>query len=224
MNYLKEVFSTFIEKFCELSQIPANFLEVLKSPSTVLAILGCIIIFVVLFKTRKIKLNSKMITRIGLALALTCILSMIKLYRFPQGGSITPGRFLPLFIIAFMYGPEIGLFTGLLYGILDFLLGPYIVSPIQVLFDYPLAFMMLGLAGFFPNKKALGVIAGTLGRMVCGVISGVVFFGEYAPEGTNTFIYSLSVNAPVIGIEGIICLILITIIPVDTLIKQLNKD
>lgn len=223
MNYLSNVFNTFIKKFCELSEIPTNFLEILKSPSTVLAILGCIIIFIVLFKVKNIKINSKIMARIGLALALTCIIGMIRLYKFPQGGSITPGRFVPLFIIAFMYGPEIGLFTGLLYGLLDFLLGPYIVSPIQVLFDYPLAFMMLGLAGFFPKHKAVGVIAGTLGRMLCSIISGAVFFGEYAPEGMNSLIYSLSVNVPVVGIEGLICLVLIMIIPVDKLIHQINK-
>jgi len=223
MNYLSNVFNTFIQKFCELSEIPANFLEILKSPSALLAVLGCIVIFIVLFKVKNIKINSKIMARIGLALALTCIIGMIRLYKFPQGGSITPGRFVPLFIIAFMYGPEIGLFTGLLYGILDFLLGPYIVSPIQVLFDYPLAFMMLGLAGFFPKHKAAGVIAGTLGRMLCSVISGVAFFGEYAPEGMSPLIYSLSINVPVVGIEGLICLVLIMIIPVDRLIHQINK-
>ncbi len=224
MNYIKNVLTEFVEKFSEILNVPANFMNVLTKPTTMLAILGCIFIFVVLIRVRKINVNTQMITRIGLALTLSCVLSMIRLYHFPQGGSITPGRFVPIFIIAFMYGPEIGLFTGLICGILDFFLDPYILSPIQVLFDYPLAFMMLGFAGFFKTKKLFGVIVGTLGRMFFSIVSGFVFFGSYAPEGVNPLLYSLSVNVPVIGIEGLICVVLISILPIDEIINQVNKN
>lgn len=223
-NYFINLFQEFKEGILSFLQLPSNFKEIITSPMTVLTILGCIAIIILFIRIRKINLTKQIIARIGIALSLSVILSFIKIYHFPQGGSITLGRFVPIYIIAFMYGPEIGLFTGLISGILDFILGPYIYSPIQVFFDYPLAFMMLGLAGFFPNKKTIGVIVGTLGRMTCSVISGVAFFGSYAPEGMNPIVYSLAVNVPVIGIEGLICLVIIKLVPIDQIIKQFNKD
>ena len=50
-------------------------------------------------------------------------------------------------LIAFAYGPEVGFLAGFAYGILNLLLNPYILHPVQVLFDYPLPFMALGLWG-----------------------------------------------------------------------------
>lgn len=224
MDYIKDVFGGFFEKLIGVfTNLPQNFSEILKNPMTILTILGCIVILIVLLRLRKINITSQMIARIGIALALSCILGMIRLYKFPQGGSITPGRFVPIMLIAFMYGSEVGMFTGFIMGILDFIMDPFIVSPIQVLFDYPLAFMMLGLSGFFPNKRAIGVIVGTLGRMVCSIISGVAFFAEYAGD-MPPLLYSLSVNVPVIGIEGAICLVLIIILPINEIINQVNKN
>ena len=40
-----------------------------------------------------------------------------------------------------------------------------------------------------------GVVTGVLGRYICHFITGVIFFGMYAPEGTNSVIYSLTYNA-----------------------------
>jgi len=224
MNYIAGIFTEFFSELVDLfKNLPQNILTVIKSPMSILTMLGCIAILLMFVKLKKVNITSQMIARIGMSLALCAIIGMIKLYHFPQGGSITPGRFVPIMFIAFMYGPEIGMFTGFVMGILDLFMDPYILSPIQVLFDYPLAFMMLGLAGFFRQKKWIGVIVGTLGRMICSIISGVVFFAEYAPEGMSPLVYSLSVNVPIIGIEGLICLVLILVLPVEQIIAQLNK-
>lgn len=213
-----------LEFVSSIKNLLENIKSIIGDPITLLAIIGCVLIFIVLIKAKNVIVTKQMITRIGIALALSIILSFIKIYQFPQGGSITLGRFVPILFIAFMYGPIIGLFTGLIDGILDFILNPYIFSPLQVLFDYPLAFMMIGLSGFFPNNKGLGVIVGTLGRMICSVISGAVFFGDYAPSGMNPLVYSLYVNVPVIGIEGIICLVVIMALPINQLISYFNKS
>lgn len=224
MNYIKAIFTEFFEKLTQLSNLPVNILEVFTKPTTIIALLGCLLIFAVVIKVRKINVSSQMLARIGMAMALTCVLGMIRFYHFPQGGSITPGRLVPILLIAFIYGPEIGLFTGFVYGILDLFMDPYIVSPVQVLFDYPLAFMMMGLAGFFKKNKPVGVVVATLGRMLCSTISGVVFFAEYAPEGMSPLAYSLSVNVPVVGIEGLICLVIVMALPINELIKQTSKN
>lgn len=225
MSYIIGIFTEFFSELVGFfKNLPQNTLTVLKSPMSILAILGCVAILTMLIKVKKVNITSQMIARIGMSLALCAIIGMIKIYHFPQGGSITPGRFVPIMFIAFIYGPEIGMFTGFVMGILDLFMDPYILSPIQVLFDYPLAFMMLGLAGFFRKKKYIGVIVGTLGRMICSTISGVAFFAEYAPEGMSPLVYSLSVNVPIIGIEGLICLVIISLLPIEQITAQLNKN
>jgi len=101
--------------------------------------------------------------------------------------------------------PAAGILTGFSYGVMQFLIGPYIYTPIQVLVDYPLAFGALGLAGFFHKAKhglVKGYVAGILGRYVFAVISGWIFFGEYAWEGWNPFAYSLAYNGAYIFAEA----------------------
>ena len=96
-----------------------------------------------------------------------------------------------------------------------------------MLLDYPLAFGALGLAGFFAGKKhglQIGYVAGVLGRYVFSVISGVIFFGSYAPEGTPAIIYSLGYNATYLVPEAIVTLILITLPPVAKALGQVKKS
>lgn len=225
MNYIKDVFTEFLGELGGFFvNIPANFMELVTNPMTLLTITGCIIIFLVLIKMKKIEINSQMLTRMGIALALSSILGMIRLYHFPQGGSVTPGSLVPIIIIAFMYGPEVGMLTGFVYGLLSLFMDPYIISPVQVLFDYPLPFMMIGLAGYFNKNRPLGVIISIFGRFICHVISGVAFFGMYAPEGMSPLLYSIGLNSLITGPDGIICLILILILPIDQIINQVNKN
>jgi thiamine transporter len=85
---------------------------------------------------------------------------------------------------------------------------PYIFHPAQVLLDYPLAFGALGLAGFFQKRPLIGVVAGITGRFLMHFVSGVVFFGIYAPEGMNPLVYSAIYNGsyliPELVISGVI--------------------
>ena len=124
-----------------------------KSPMTLLALAGVFLILAFLLRTRKVKLTTHQATCCGLLLALTLVLSLLPLYRMPYGGTITLGGMLPIMLIAFAYGPEVGIMAGFVYGLLNLLLNPYILQPVQVLFDYPLPFMALGLCGFFPRRR-----------------------------------------------------------------------
>lgn len=182
---------------------------------SIITLLGCILLLIVLAKARKIKFTPELIARIGIALALATILKMLRLYHFPQGGSITLGSMIPVLLIAFIYGPEVGCLTGFLYGVITLILDPYILHPVQVLFDYPLPFTALGLAGFFKQRKLVGVSIAVLVRFLCHLISGIVFFGSFAPEGMSPVVYSLLVNGPMVGIEGIICLVILAVLPIE---------
>ena len=207
-----------------LATLGENFKTLFSSPLTLIALIGCAILLIALIKFKSLKFDSKLVARIGLAIALAFILDMLTIYTLPNGGgSISLGSMIPIFLISFIYGPSIGLFTGFLFGILQLIINPYILNPIQVLFDYPLPFMAVGIAGFFKNKY-LGATLGMLLRFVCHFISGVIFFGSYAPAGTSPIIYSIAVNGFAVGGELLICLTLLAFLPIDKLIKRLKSN
>lgn len=200
-----------------------NILTLIKSPTSIIALIGLLIIIGVLIKTRKIKLNSRIIAIIGVSLGLATVLKVFRIYHLPQGGSITAGSMVPILLVAFFYGPEIGFLTGFLYGLITLSLDPYILHPVQVLFDYPLPFIALGLAGYFQERKVLGSIVAIFGRFLCHFISGWVFFGSFAPEGMSPFIYSLTVNGLFILVEGGVAIAIMSLLPVKNLRAILNR-
>lgn len=216
-DWIKQLYKIF-HKF------PQHIQEIISNPLSIATLIGCIALLIVLIKAKKIQFTPQLIARIGIALALATILKIFRIYHFYQGGSITFGSMVPIFIISFMYGPRIGFLTGFLYGVITFVLDPYILHPVQVLFDYPLPFMALGIAGYFKNNKSLGISISVFVRFICHFISGVAFFGSYAPEGTSPVIYSLLVNAPMVGIEGVICIILFAILPVERIINASSTN
>ena len=172
------------------------------------------------------KMSAKQLAFCAVSLALAMVTSMIKIFRFPFGGSVTLFSMLFICLIGYFYGPGTGILTAVAYGILQFILGPYIYLPIQVLVDYPLAFGALGLAGFFwKNKHGLliGYIIGVLGRWVFSVISGWIFFGEYAWDGWAALPYSICYNGAYIFAEAVITIVVISIPPVKKAINSVKK-
>ncbi len=146
----------------------------------------------------KSKINMKMLAEAGIMIALAQILSYITIFHMPAGGSVTPGSMVPVIIFAIRWGPKKGILAGVVYGILQFVLGPkYSFHPVSLLCDYPLAFGALGLAGIFGSKGLrvfAGIGAGIAGRFIFHVISGVVVFASYAPEGQAPLLYSVIYN------------------------------
>ena len=210
-----------------------NFIESVKSslsilldnPLTILTIIGVVLIILAIIKFKKIKLDAKIMARIGIALALASILNMIKIYAMPNGGgSISLGSMIPILLIAFMYGPEIGLLTGFLFGMINLTTNAFILHPIQVLFDYPLPFMAIGIAGYFRKNIFLAATIGMFLKFLSHFISGYAFFGEYAWAGWSPALYSLVVNGIIVGGELIVCLIILSVLPINRIIKETNTD
>ena len=224
MSNLNEIFNQFTKTLSKFLSAPKNIIDIFTNPISLITILGCLIIFIVLFKAKKIKFDAKIITRIGIALALATILQAFKIYRFPQGGSVTLGSMVPILLIGFMYGPSIGMLTGFLFGMINMIMDPYILHPVQVLFDYPLPYLCLGVTGFFRNNRMIGSAIAILLRFLCHFISGVIFFGSFAPKGISPFIYSLIVNGSIMGADGLICLIIIYLLPIKRLINTINNN
>ena len=191
----------------------------------VILMVAALVIPIVLSRKNSKKMSAKQLTFCAVAMALALVTSFIKVASLPMGGSITLFSMFFMCFIGYLYGPKIGIMTGVAYGILQLIIEPYIYAPLQVLLDYPLAFGELGMSGFFSKKKfglTTGVIVGILGRYICHVISGYVFFASYAPEGMNPMIYTLGYNATYIVPELIATVIVVSLPPVMKALKYVK--
>lgn len=163
----------------------------------------------------------------AMGIALGMVTSYIKVWDMPMGGSVTLLSMLFICLIGYWFGARYGILTGAAFGILQFLIDPYVLSIPQVLFDYPLAFGALGLSGFFSNRKyglQIGYIVGVLGRFIFSTLSGVIFFAAYAPEGMNPWVYSVLYQGTYLGTEGIITLIIISLPPVTKALDMVKRQ
>lgn len=158
-------------------------------------------------RKNKTRIDSHCIALAGITIAMSFVLSYVKLWEMPQGGSITLVSLLPVLMFAYIYGPKKGLLVGFIYGIMQSMQDPYIIHPAQFLLDYPIAFAMVGFAGVFKNVTALdklpqvkfvlgAIVAGAL-RFLAHVLSGVFAFGAYALDAgqSNFWAYSLAYNS-----------------------------
>ena len=154
------------------------------------------------------KTDVRALTYGALCMAMSFVLSYIKLWSMPLGGSVTLASMLPLLWYSNKFGVKNGLIAGAAYGLLQLIQKPEIYHWVQVLLDYPLAFMMLGLAGSVKNLQ-LGSVIGVAGRWVCHILSGAIFFAEWVPEGwSNAWVYSAAYNGAYLLVDLIICLVL----------------
>ncbi|MCC5910127.1 MAG: energy-coupled thiamine transporter ThiT [Clostridiaceae bacterium] len=193
----------------------------------VLVVLSLLIILAVVLsylgRNRNFKFDTKIIVYGSLCVALSFVLSYIRIYRFPQGGSITPAAMLPLILYAVMFGPLPGIIAGFAFGMLRLMQDPYIIHWAQFFLDYPLAYGALGLAGFYRKNLAVSCVLAGFGRFLMSFLSGVLFFGIYAPEGMNVWLYSLTVNGIGIGVNTLICIVIAFLPQIQSAIKQIQR-
>ena len=201
-----------------------NIATLAASPTTLLTLGGLILLIVALLRMKRVAFSARLISHIGLALALAAILHAFKLYHMPQGGSVTLGSMIPILLMAFFYGPQVGYLTGFLYGLINLIQDPYILHPIQVLFDYPLPFMALGLAGYFKGRYLAGTAVGIIGRFLFHYISGIVFFASYAPAGVSPYLYSFVFNASYLSVECIVCIIIMRMLPIERIEMTIGRQ
>ena len=148
----------------------------------------------------------------AIMVALAIILSFIKVFKLPWGGSITLLSMLPIVIYSIRNGVKWGMFASVVYALLQMFidLGEVMSWGLNatalvgtLVLDYIIAFSVLGLAGIFRFKPIVGGIAGIVVavflRYVSHVISGSVIFHSVGAiwEGfstENSWIYSLLYN------------------------------
>ncbi|RSK28179.1 energy-coupled thiamine transporter ThiT [Bacillus sp. HMF5848] len=169
----------------------------------------------------------------SLAYVFDFVANVLQLKIWAQGGSISIAM-VPVFLIAIRWGLKGGILAGLLLGTLQVITGQaYIAHPVQGALDYFIAFGVLGFAGIFAksihkslqNKNTkmlfaqitLATLLGSALRFLSHFTAGVVFFGEYAPEGTPVTLYSFLYNAsymlPAFVLSAVLLFMLLKSVP-----------
>jgi thiamine transporter len=155
----------------------------------------------------------KLLAEVAVMVALSGALYAVKIFTLPQGGSITLASMVPVFLLALRRGPKWGIAAGVIFGLVamveDVSTGAeVIIYPAQVILDYPLAFGLLGLAGFFRKSPLLGIGIGAAARFCSHFVSGVLFFASFAPAGMSPYEYSAIYNGSFLLPEMIITAII----------------
>ena len=185
-----------VEKFSEISGATFVILGALVALAVVL-LLAC--------RTSK-RWNAKAVAFAALSIALSYVLSCFRLYRMPQGGSVTPGSMLPIMLFAAAYGVGPGVVVGVVYGALQYLQGGWFLNVWQFLLDYLLAFGALGLAGLakkLPKTWGLyaAIIIAAVTRALSATLAGYMFWD-------TAFWPSLVYNGTYLIPDTLICIVL----------------
>ncbi len=184
----------------------------------------------------------------GVCLALAFVLSQLKLFEMPMGGSVTPASTLPIIIYGVAFGPVWGFVVAFIFSLLQ-LIGGWLVTPFQVFLDYTLGYTALGFAGFAALKADKRIkIPGALNRyrstsilkiLICSVVaylvrwlgsvaSGVIFYAEYAAEAgyDSALVYSMVYNGAFLladlAILAVVLVVLYMVIPSKTEDTSIN--
>lgn len=199
---------------------------------SILAVLILAVAAVILLhkKSTGKKLTTQQIAVCAAALALAYVASYIKVFKLPFGGSVTLFSMLFVVLIGYWYGTGVGILTGLVYGIFQFLQEPYVLSFFQVCCDYILAFGAMGIAGFFSKSKKNGLvkayIAAILARGFFHSLGGYLYWMDYMPENfpqSLSALYPIIYNYSYILLEGVITLVVISVPAVSKALTQIRK-
>lgn len=141
-------------------------------------------------KTKRLALS-------GVMLAMSVVLSFIKVFEWPFGGSITACSMLPVAVLGYTYGVKWGLLCGTVHGILQAITGAAMSSAFAgmnigsalaiIIIDYLFAFSAVGLSGMLKGKIknhtaafAIGTALAVFIRYMAHIVSGYIFYKSYA--------------------------------------------
>lgn len=130
----------------------------------------------------------------GMLLAISTVLAFFPTFEIMQnGGSITLCSMLPIVLISYRHGLGWGLLSGFAFSLIQIIEELTVngidagTIAISFLFDYFLAFTVLGLGGIFRGKMknptaelCCGTVVALTLRYICHCISGYVLWGSDA--------------------------------------------
>lgn len=192
-----------------------NWLIVL---SLVIVVAAVVAIFLVSYFQKK-KYGAEKTTTRDLTLGAVCIASSFALsffgYKLPQGGTITPASVLPIMLYCHYCGIGKSAIVVIAFTLLQFMQNPYIMHPFQVILDYFIPYLSLIFVAIIPFKREkyyslmrenkstmpshaglfIGAAIYIVVRYISHVLSGAIFFGDYAWDGWGKWPYSLAYNS-----------------------------
>ncbi len=185
---------------------------------SVLLVVAAVVVITIIASTEKKRFGTTKTSTRDVTYAAICIAASFALsffgYSLPQGGTITPASVLPVMIYCHYYGTRKGFIVCVAFTLLQFMQNPYIMTPFQVILDYFLPYLAIIFSAVIPFNREkhdsllkegkhtmsahLGFFIGaaiyTVVRYTSHVLSGAIFFGEYAWAGWNAWPYSMVYN------------------------------
>ena len=170
---------------------------------------------------KKSTLTLRAMTEGAILIAAAQVLSYLKLWRMPWGGSITLAM-VPIILYAVRWGLGNGLIAGFVYGVMQFMFdGGISIGWESIIGDYLLAYTALGFAGLAHGKKGgifIGTVIGGLCRFLVHYVVGATIWGEYMPESFfgmtmhSPWFYSLLYNLAYMLPNILICLLVFALL------------
>ena len=174
----------------------------------------------------------RIIAEVGIFAAIGFVLDEIQgaiAFSFTSGGSIGIAM-VAVLIVAYRRGWLPALFTGLIMGALDFATKAYIVHPMQILLDYIIPYMVVGVAGFFKplfdktDRKDLKILWLIVGTVIGGLLkffshffAGLYFWNDpewfawnlnYMSPALYSFVYNIAYIGPCIVLSTLVLVFL----------------
>lgn len=154
----------------------------------------------------------------AICVALSFVLSMIRLFRLANAGSITLASIFPIALYCYIFGFNKSMVVCFVFSLLNFCQGPYVISVWSAFLDYLLPYLAVALVGIFavnPNtftkegpalkkhgKFFIGLAVYFIVRLFSHTLAGVLFWSEGVDfwifsgdlVGWASFAYSLTYN------------------------------
>lgn len=169
--------------------------------------------------------QTKILAEITVFSALSAVLYATRPFTLPYGGAITLASMVPTMWLSLRRGVRVGIITGIIYGVLALLIdvvllgsSAVIATPIQAIFEYPLAFGLIGLTGIFHRKTVQFAITGAaisvfLRFLVHYFVGVFVWYYVYAfPEGYGQWIWPAVYNGSFLAVEFIISAVILAVL------------
>ena len=165
---------------------------------------------------KKSNLTLRALCEGAIFIALSTVLSLIPIWKMPQGGSFDLAM-LPILIVCVRWGIGPSLIAGFVYGVIQFMLDGGIALGWQsIVGDYLVAYTVLGLAGLFKGTKNgffVGTVVACVARFLVHYVVGATVWASYMPEEffnmtmTTPWVYSALYNGAYMLIDMVAILI-----------------
>ena len=172
----------------------------------------------------------RILTEGAIMIAVAEILSLLPLFKLPWGGSVDLGM-LPILLFCVRWGFGPAMLVSFTHGVFQMLFaGGISIGWQSMVGDYLLAYAVLGVAGLFKGRFALGAVVGCAARFLVHYVVGATLWAEYMPENffgmtmTTPWIYSALYNVAYIALDLALILVAYVILSKTPLARYFKGE